>query len=94
MKQDPVTEWIRFAAVTALSAMITVAALTAVAHAADISADTLKFNNGVAKAANGYETLATNYIVANPTSVFSDHFYYGGPPADCCSKASAVPPCD
>lgn len=78
MKQGHVTEWVRFAGVAALSAMVTVMALTAVAHAADVAADSLKFNAGVVRAANGYETAGNNYRVANSTSIFSDHFYYGG----------------
>ena len=60
------------------SAVVMVAALTAMASAADVPADSLKFNNGVVRAANGFETVSNNYVVANPTSVFSDHFYYGG----------------
>jgi hypothetical protein len=73
-----ILDWARFAAVAALSAIVTVAALTAVAQAADVAADSLKFGAGVTRAPEGYETSTVNYIVANPTSVFSDHFYYGG----------------
>jgi hypothetical protein len=47
------------------------------ALAADIPAAQLKFSQGVNKTKQGYETPATTYIVANPTNVFSDHFYYG-----------------
>jgi hypothetical protein len=47
------------------------------ALAADIPAAQLKFGQGVNKTKQGYETPAAMYIVANPTNVFSDHFYYG-----------------
>jgi hypothetical protein len=78
MKLRDLTYWARFVAVTAASATITVAALTAVsARAADLSADSLKLAPGVTKAAEGFETPPTAYIVANPTSVFSDHSYFG-----------------
>jgi hypothetical protein len=77
MMSGYVIHWLRFAAISVFSAMLTVAALTAVsALAADISADSLKLAPGVTKAAEGYETPAATYVVANPTSVFSDHFYY------------------
>jgi len=67
----------RFGVVVALSAALIVAAFTALpAFAADVSADSLKFANGVTKATEGYETPAATYIVANPTNVFSNHFYY------------------
>ncbi|HEX3487664.1 MAG TPA: hypothetical protein VHT51_21595 [Micropepsaceae bacterium] len=57
---------------------MTVAALTAVsARAADLSTDSLKLAPGVTKAAEGFETPPTTYIVANPTSIFSDHFFFG-----------------
>ena len=46
------------------------------AFAADIAADGLKFASGVTKASEGYETPATTYVVANPTSVFNNHFYF------------------
>jgi uncharacterized protein YgiM (DUF1202 family) len=42
---------------------------------ADISPDSLKLASGVAKAP-GYETPATNYIVANSTNVYSDRWFY------------------
>jgi len=70
-------DWLRFGSVAVLSAGLTVAALTAIAHASEVSPDTLKFGAGVIKAAEGFETPATAYIVANPTSVFSDHSYFG-----------------
>ena len=41
---------------------------------ADISADSLKFAPGVAKAAS-YETPATSYIVANSTNIYSGHTF-------------------
>jgi hypothetical protein len=61
------------------SAMFVCAAVgLGAALAADIPADSLKFGEGVNKTKQGYETPPTMYIVANPTNVFSDHFYYGG----------------
>ena len=78
MKLDDVFYWVRFAAVATTSAIITILALTVVeAKAADLSADNLKFGPGVLKAAEGFETPATSYIVANPTSIFSDHSFFG-----------------
>ena len=47
-----------------------------VALAADVPTDSLKFAPDVVKAP-GYETPATNYIVANSTNVYSDHSFYG-----------------
>jgi len=76
MKRN-IAYWMQFGAVTAISAAVTATFLNiAAAFAADISADTLKFGPGVVKAP-GYETPATTYIVANPTSVYSDHSFYG-----------------
>jgi hypothetical protein len=46
------------------------------AVAADISPDSLKLAPGVVKAAEGYETPATRYIVANGTNVYSAHSFY------------------
>jgi hypothetical protein len=72
-----VLNWLRFSAVAVASAAITVVLLAAVsAFAADVSADSLKLAPDVTKAAEGYETISTKYIVANPTSIFSNHFYY------------------
>ena len=69
--------WIRFGAVTVVSAAATAALLNiAAAFAADISADNLKLAPGVTKAP-GYETADTQYIVANPTSIYSDHSFFG-----------------
>ena len=69
--------WIRFGAVTIVSAAATAALLNiAAAFAADISADSLKLAPGVTKAP-GYETPDTPYIVANPTSIYSDHSFFG-----------------
>ena len=69
--------WVRFGAVTVVSAAITVAVLNiAAAFAADISADSLKLAAGVVKAP-GYETPDAQYIVANPTSIYSDHSFFG-----------------
>lgn len=69
--------WLRFAAVTAGTAAVTVALIAVgAAYAADISPGTLKFAPGVVQAP-GYETPPASYIVANPTSVYSDHSFYG-----------------
>lgn len=70
--------WMRFLTVTAASAFATIVALTTVsAFAADISVDNLKFAPGVIKAAEGFETAPVQtYIVANPTNIFGNHFYY------------------
>jgi hypothetical protein len=75
MKQRSVRDWVLFVAVVGLSAALTVAALTTAASAADLSVDSLKFAAGVAKAP-GYEPIADKYIVANPTSVYSDHSFF------------------
>jgi hypothetical protein len=56
-----------FADVATASAIITILALTVVeAKAADLSADSLKLGPSVVKAAEGFETPATSYIVATP----------------------------
>jgi uncharacterized protein YgiM (DUF1202 family) len=60
-------------AVVGLFAGITCFSTAAVA--ADVSADSLKLAPGVAKA-EGYETPATTYIVANGTNVYSGHSFY------------------
>jgi len=44
--------------------------------AADLSVDSMKFAPGVTKAMEGYETPAATYVVANPTNVFNNHFYF------------------
>jgi len=44
--------------------------------AADVPADSLKLAPGVTKAPEGFETPPATYIVANPTSIFNNHFYY------------------
>jgi len=71
-------DWIAFLAVTAASAAATVVVLTSVsAFAADISADSLKLAPGVIKASEGFETAPVQtYVVANPTNIFGNHFYY------------------
>ena len=70
--------WVRFTAVAAASAALTALLLSvAGARAADVSADSVKLGPGVIKAAEGFETPATTYIVANPTSIFADHSYFG-----------------
>src|SRR5438046_1660380 len=59
----------RFGAVIAMFGAIAVFNTAAVP--ADISADSLKLASGVVKAAEGYETPATPYIVANSTNMYS-----------------------
>jgi hypothetical protein len=69
--------WVRFGAVTTISAAVTVALLNiAVAFASDIPSDSLKLSPGVVRASEGYETPPTTYVVANPTSIYSDHSFY------------------
>jgi hypothetical protein len=76
MKLRDIVSWLRFGAVTLISAALTVALLNiASAFASEISPDTLKLAPGVVKA-SAYEMPATSYIVANPTSVYSDHSFY------------------
>lgn len=58
-------------AVTAALAAGQVAITT---FAADVPADSLKLAPGVAKA-EGYETPATTYIVANSTNIYSGHTF-------------------
>jgi hypothetical protein len=78
MKLHNIGYWVRFGAVATISAVVTVALLNiAAAFASDISSDSLKLAPGVAKASDGYETPVTSYIVANPTSVYSDHSFFG-----------------
>ena len=64
----------RFGQVIGISAAI--ALFSGVAAAADISPDSLKLAPGVMKAAEGYETPPTTYIVANGTNVYSGHSFY------------------
>src|SRR4051812_31449208 len=76
MKLRDVPNRLRFASMVA-SAALSVAAFTAVsALAADIPPNSLKLASGVMMAKEGFETPPTTYIVANPTSTFSDHFYF------------------
>ncbi|HYM17174.1 MAG TPA: hypothetical protein VEU06_01315 [Micropepsaceae bacterium] len=76
MRLRDVPNRLRSASVVA-SAALTVAAFTAVAAmAADIPVNSLKLAAGVVAAKEGYETPPTSYVVANPTSTFSDHFYF------------------
>ncbi len=77
MISQSIRHWLRFAAVTAVSAGLTVALLTITdANAADIATGSLKFADGVVKH-EAYETPATSYIVANPTNVFHDKSFFG-----------------
>jgi len=68
----------QFLAASAASTLAVVAMATTVsAFAADFSAGNLKFAPGVIKASEGYETSPVQtYVVANPTSIFGNHFYY------------------
>jgi hypothetical protein len=66
----------RSVAIMASAAFAFVLLAGAPVFAADVSADSLKLAPNVTKASEGYETEATKYIVANPTSIFSNHFYY------------------
>jgi hypothetical protein len=65
-----------WAGVIALGGNLALSALKTDAIAADISPDSLKLASGVVKAAEGYETPATMYIVANATNVYSGHSFY------------------
>jgi hypothetical protein len=62
-----------FGAVTGIFAAI--ARFNTDAVAADVSPDSLKLAPGVVKA-EGYETPATTYIVANSTNVYSGPLFY------------------
>jgi uncharacterized protein YgiM (DUF1202 family) len=64
----------RFGTFLGISAAI--ALFNSVANAADIRPDSLKLAPGVMKAAEGYETPTTTYIVANSTNVYSGHSLY------------------
>jgi hypothetical protein len=64
----------RLGTVIGISAAIALS--NSVAAAADISPDSLKLAPGVMKAAEGYETPPTTYIVANGTNVYSGHSFY------------------
>ena len=64
----------RFGTVIGMSAAI--ALFNGVAAGADISADSLKLAPDIVKAAEGYETPPTTYIVANSTSIYSGHSLY------------------
>ena len=76
MKLRDIVYWLRFGAVTMISAAATVAFLNvAAAFAAEVSADSLKLAPGVVKAP-AYEAPTTSYIVANPTSIYSDHSFF------------------
>jgi len=77
MNLRSISYWIWFGAVTIVSAAVTATLLNiAAAFAADLSADSLKLAAGVTKAP-GYESPDTQYIVANPTSIYNDHFFFG-----------------
>ncbi len=60
-------------------AVLVFAAATATAGAAwaaDLPADGVKLAAGVVRAMEGYETPPTTYIDANPTDIYSDHYFY------------------
>jgi hypothetical protein len=57
-------------------AALGIAFLGGQALAADVSADSLKLAPGVTKAPEGFETPNATYVVANPTNIFNNHFYY------------------
>lgn len=62
---------------TVLTAAIAATVLAlAPAKAADIAAGSLKFAPNVVKS-EAYETPPAAYIVANPTSIFTDRSFYG-----------------
>ena len=71
MSDRSVVKACRYGAV-AISAML----MLGTAFGAAIPSDNLKFASGVMKAKEGYETPTTTYIVANPTSVYSDHSFF------------------
>jgi uncharacterized protein YgiM (DUF1202 family) len=64
----------RFGTVIGMSAAI--ALFNGVAAGADISSDSLKLAPEIVKAAEGYETPPTTYIVANSTNIYSGHSLY------------------
>jgi uncharacterized protein YgiM (DUF1202 family) len=64
-------KWIGLCTSVALTAALS---LAAAARAADIAPDSLKLAAGVAKA-EGYESPATTYIVANSTNIYSGHTF-------------------
>jgi uncharacterized protein YgiM (DUF1202 family) len=74
MNKRDFPHWARLGAVVGMFAVI--ALFNTAAVAADISPDSLKLAPGVVKAAEGYETPATTYIVANGTNVYSGHSFY------------------
>ncbi len=73
MKLRNTTEKLRSAAAVVFAGSLLCAAG---AFAADLPADNLKLAPGVVKAMEGYETPPAMYIVANPTDVFNDHYFY------------------
>jgi hypothetical protein len=73
-KENPMKTWLPAWSAMAICAAVGVGA----AFAADIPAASLKFGAGVEKTKQGFETPAAMYVVANPTNLFSNHFYYGG----------------
>ena len=60
------------AALAALAATV----IAGAAWAADIPADSVKLAPGVARAMEGYESAPTTYVDANPTDIYSDHYFY------------------
>lgn len=75
MKKRDIPCRARFGALTGILGAIAGALVSTTAIAADISPDSLKPAPGVVKA-SGYETPATSYVVANGTSIYTDHSFY------------------
>ena len=77
MKTQDILHHVRVGGVTTVVGAAAVVLLnSAIVLASDVSPDSLKLAPGVVKEA-GYETPATNYIVANGTAIYSDHSFYG-----------------
>jgi hypothetical protein len=76
MSTRSILSWVRGGAKAMSAAVIFAPFAITAALAADVPTDSLKFAPDVVKAP-GYETPPTSYIVANPTSVYSDHSFYG-----------------
>ena len=72
MESQYLVSWKRFASAALVFGVMAIGT----AFGADIPTDSLKIAAGVTKAMEGYETTGAKYIVANPTNIFSDHFYY------------------
>lgn len=71
-------------------AAFAVAAVAVAAWAADIPADSLKLAPGVVRAMEGYESPPTTYIDANPTDIYSDHYFYNTKPTGALKRGEKV----